>query len=121
MNVTFPISFQQDPTNPLPLNAITTAYAASLIMKASGGVLFGISGYNSKGSAQFMQLHDSATLPSENAVPRIIITVPASSNFSIDFGPYGMKFDNGITACNSSTGPTKTIGSADCWFAGRLA
>ncbi len=100
-------------------NASTTVYATSLVIKATAGRLYGISGYNSKGSAQFIQLHDSATLPADTAIPIVTITVPASSNFSIDFGAVGMTFTTGIVASNSSTGPTKTIGSADCWFAAR--
>lgn len=101
---------------PPPDNTSTVAYAASLIVKAAKGRLYRISGYNSKASAQFIQLHDAAALPAEAAVPVVVITVPATSNFSIDFGERGRSFATGIVACNSSTGPTKTIGSADCWI-----
>jgi len=96
-------------------NATTTAYAASLVVKGSGGTLFGFSGYNSKGSTQFIQVHDAATLPNEAAVPKITFSVAASSPFSFDCGRYGRYFTLGIVICNSSTGPTKTIGSADIW------
>jgi hypothetical protein len=99
-----------------PSNATTTAYAASLVVKASAGRLFKLSGYNSAGSAQFIQVFNSTTVPANGTAPVVLITVPASSNFTIDFGLTGRQFATGISVCNSSTGPTKTIGSADCWF-----
>ncbi len=97
-------------------NKTTTAYAASLIVADRESTLYGLSGYNSKISAQFIQLHDSTTLPADAEIPKVIFTVAASSNFSIDFGIHGRVFNNGIVVCNSSTGPTKTIGSADIWL-----
>jgi hypothetical protein len=102
-----------------PTNAATAAYATSLVVKAAAGTLYGISGYNSKTSAQFIQLHDAAALPANTAVPVVTLTVPASSNFSIDFGLRGKAFATGIVAADSSTGPTLTVGSADCWFEAR--
>lgn len=101
-------------------SAGVATYATSLVIKAAPGRLYGITGYNSKGSAQFIQIHDAAALPAEASVPVFVMTVPAASNFSVDFGTRGKPFLVGIVACNSSTGPTKTIGSADTSFEARF-
>lgn len=105
----------------MPDNASTVAYAASLVVSATPTLVFGLTGHNSKTSAQFIQLHDAASLPADTAVPKVIVSVPASSSFGIDFGPEGRYFGTGVVVCNSSTGPTKTIGSADCWFDVQIA
>ncbi len=98
-------------------NTTTTAYAASLVISTTPKTrLCGLSGYNSLASTQFIQIHDAASLPANAAVPKIIFEVAASSKFAIDFGANPRTFDTGIVVCNSSTGATKTIGSADCWF-----
>jgi hypothetical protein len=94
----------------------STAYEASHVLKASAGTLISLIGYNSKASAQFIQIYNSATVPSDAAVPVLTITVAATSNFSIDVPITGIPFTTGIAVANSSTGPTKTIGSADCYF-----
>lgn len=95
--------------------AQTTAFAASLVVKAAAGSLYGFSGYNS-GPAQFIQVHNAASLPADTAVPIVVFKAPAADNFSWDSGGAAYPFSTGIVLSNSSTGPTKTIGAADCWF-----
>ena len=94
----------------------SVAYVASVVAKASSGTIFSVTGYNASASAQFIQIHDAASLPADTAIPKVILSVPASSNFYYDFGEIGRFCENGIVVCNSSTGETKTIGSADLWL-----
>jgi hypothetical protein len=98
------------------LNASTTAVAASLVIKNTPGTLFGVTGYNAKTTAQFIQIHDATLTPAEASIPVIVFLVAATANFSLDFGMRGRQFAKGIVITNSSTAATKTIGSADCWF-----
>ena len=105
---------------PVPNVDQSAAYEASHVFKDAPGILFGITGYNSRTSAQWIQIYDETTLPADAVAPIVTITVAASSNFSIDFGLRGRPMKKGIIVGNSSTGPTKTIGSADCWFEGRF-
>ena len=99
-----------------PNNATTPAVAASLIAKASGGLLYGLSGYNNLAGQQWIQLFDSATLPADGTVPIVTFPVGANSSFSMDFGYHGREFLAGIVICNSTTAVTKTIGAANCLF-----
>lgn len=94
----------------------SVAYEASRVLKNSEGRLLHLSGYSSKASAQFIQIHDAAAVPADAAVPKAILQVAANSPFEFKLPLNGAPFSNGIVVCNSSTGPTKTVGAADCWF-----
>lgn len=96
------------------LNASNTVYATGKVIKASPGILYGLSGYNS-GPAQFILLYDSTTIPADAAQAVVVIAVPTMSNFFYNPGPYGRSFATGISVSNSSTAPAKTVGAADCF------
>lgn len=100
----------------LPLNARSNVYENARLVKAGPGFLFGFTVYNSKGSGQFIQVFDSATLPAEGAVPEVFYDIATVVAKGVQWLPLGRTFQRGIYLVNSSTGPTKTIGSADCWF-----
>lgn len=101
-------------------NAKTSAYAASLICSPSTSYLCGFTVYNSSASTQFIQFHNSATLPANTAAPEFYFEILPSTSRMIEY-IRPRKFSAGIVVCNSSTGPTLTIGSADCWFDVQIA
>lgn len=94
----------------------SAALEASHVIKASAGRLYQLTGVNTKASAQYIQVFNSTTVPADTTVPVLLAYVPANGVFSWSFGDFGRYFSTGIACSNSSTGPTKTIGSADCWF-----
>lgn len=84
-------------------------------------VCYSISGYSTNGSAQYIMLFDSASVPANGATPiEQIKAFPDSAGnsgaFSWDFGARGLQFANGICAVNSTTGGTLTKGAADTFF-----
>lgn len=113
----FAPNIPQDVQLPIPLSASSAAYENSRIGKSSKGLLFSISGFSSKTSSQWIQIFDSITLPPDGAIPIVPpIYVGGTQNFSWDstLAPFPISY--GIVVCNSTTGPTKTIGSNDCMF-----
>lgn len=94
----------------------STALEASAIIKSTPGMLFNLLGHNSHTATVYIQLHDSATVPADTAVPKIVFKAAAQENFFYDFGEIGRWFQNGIVVCCSTTIPTKTVGGATQWF-----
>lgn len=94
--------------------ASSTAYEASRVVKASAGTLRSLTGYNS-GPAQFLQLHNTTTVPADGVAPIMVLPLPAQSGFAFEW-VNGIPCATGISLCNSTTAPTKTLGSANCFF-----
>ena len=97
-----------------PLNIHSNAYEAVRKVKTGPGFLYGFSVYNS-GAAQFVQVFDKATAPVTGDVPAVVFTMAATANFGANWIP-GRVFEYGCFIANSSTGPTYTAGSNDCFF-----
>lgn len=95
--------------------ANSSALEASRVIKASAGTLWDVIVYNDKGSTQYIQLFDSATVPADATAPIMTFPIATKSTVGISFQE-GMPFATGIAISNSSTAATKTIGSADCYF-----
>lgn len=107
---------------PAVTQVVSTALEASKVLKASAGQIRQLTVFNSKASAQFILLMNSATLPADGPVTLLFPPIPiaAASLLVLDFlAPLVASI--GIVACNSSTGTfSKTIGSADCAFYGQV-
>lgn len=95
--------------------ASSTAVEASRVIKASQGTLVALFITN-EGPAQYIQLHDAASLPANGAVPALSMRVPSNVSIAIDIPICGIPFGAGIVFCNSSTLATKTLGSANCFI-----
>jgi hypothetical protein len=115
-----PVSLAVAPTTTVQLATATvvssTGYENGHVLKNAAGRLVSLQGYNSRTSSQFIQLFDKTSVPIDGTIPVMTFIVPKTSNFSFDIPMGAMPFTNGIVVCNSSTGNTKQIGSADCFF-----
>ena len=100
---------------PGPLNFNVGAKVTNIVVPGRI-VVYGWTAYNTKGSAQFINVFDANVLPAEGAVPLFSWALAANSGVGFGFQPNGRQFQTGLVLCNSSTDATKTIGSADCFF-----
>jgi hypothetical protein len=91
----------------------TAAVAASAVVKASAGTVYGVTVLNSNAAARYFQFYNLAAVPADAVVPFMSLLVPIGASLQIDFGIYGVAFSTGICWANSSTAAAKTIGSAD--------
>lgn len=97
----------------------STAYEANhVITNSANKVLRSIVGFNSKNAAQWIQIHDAASLPSNGTAPLLTFYVLAQDNFNIPCA--GLKSTSGFVVANSTTGPTLTPGGTDCFFTAQL-
>lgn len=94
----------------------SAAQQASAIVKASAGLLLFLHVYNANAAARWLQVFDAAALPADNAIPLLTFPVAIAGTYTLNLAPLGLPMRNGIIVCNSTTGPTKTIGAADSLF-----
>lgn len=108
--------FAEFAASELPANNHSNGLAASLVAMPGPGYLVGFTVSNTNTAAQFVQLHDAATLPADGQVPATVFTLGGSADKFVGYSLPGRLFLRGIVLCNSSTSGTKTIGAADCFF-----
>jgi hypothetical protein len=98
-----------------PRNNASARLRAS-IQLPGGIVVYGFTVYNTKASAQYLNMFEADALPADAAVPILSWPLAANNGVGFWFGVNGRRFDAGLVLCNSSTDAAKTIGSADCLF-----
>lgn len=104
-------------------SAKTVNYQIGLRVKAGSGVIYGVSGYNNNGAArhiQFIDWHDDNIPPNNTTGDKIIWEisgVATATGFTQDFGPKGLRFEDGLWIVSSSTTQLLTQSAADmlCW------
>lgn len=101
--------------NAVPTNFNRQVKLASIVLPGHL-VVYGFTVYSTKGSAQFINVFDNATLPADTAVPLWSWNLAANTGVGVSYAPQGREFYAGLVLNNSSTDATKTIGSADCFF-----
>lgn len=96
----------------------STALEASHVLSGSAAQLGRLDVFNSKGTAQFIMIINTATLPADGAVSLLYPPIPiAAGELKTIIFSRPLSASTGIVVCNSSTGTfSKTIGSADCAF-----
>jgi hypothetical protein len=99
---------------PAPLNYNRGVLASSIVLPGRV-VVYGYYVYNTKASAQYVNVFDANTLPADNAVPLWSQAIAANTGAGLVFLG-GRQFQTGLVLCNSSTDTKKTLGSADCFF-----
>lgn len=100
----------------LPLNHHSQALAASLVVTSGRCYLVSLTLSNTNTLAQYVQLHDAASLPANGAIPAVVLTASGSSDKFVSYALPGRFFNVGMVVCNSSTAGTLTLGAGDCFF-----
>jgi hypothetical protein len=84
---------------PAPANANG---ANHVVVATEAATLLGANIYNGSSDVGFLQVFDAAAIPAEDAVPLVILAMPAHSSARLDFGPRGRGFTTGIVLAGSS-------------------
>ena len=91
----------------------TSAVATNLVVKASAGALYSLTGINTQGGVRYVQVFDATSLPANSTVPAISIRVPANASFAYSAdGGFGRPFSTGIVVATSTTADTLTVSAA---------
>lgn len=99
-------------SRPTSVSRLLSAGASvnATVVKATSGTLFGIKGYNARGSAVYLKLYNMATSPAQTDTPLETIYLPASLSFAISY-PNGLFFSAGIAYRMTTAGADNDTGA----------
>lgn len=106
---------QSDGTTYAPTAFSNLGANTTLNVKATTGNVFSLTCHNANAASRYLQLHDTATTPSNAAVPKFSFLVPTASQIIVGtdfFTVEGVAFATGIAFAFSTTRDTYTAGSA---------
>lgn len=89
-------------------SSTTDGAQKELLVAAAAARLFTVTAYNSTAGTLYLQAHDSASAPANDAKPKLVTPVFANLSGGFNFGD-GTIFRKGIYLCWSSTDVTKTL------------
>jgi hypothetical protein len=100
-----------------PAHTLSTATVMSINVKASAGTLCSITVVQNTTTAAELRLYDSAAAPTCSSATGVVANYGIQSNatspgFTINLGPFGMGFVNGIGFCLTAYDGTDTNNSA---------
>lgn len=121
-------SISRDVALPIPKPSTATASPtrftnigadATLNVKASAGNVFALVCDNANAAVRYLQLHNTATFPADQAVPVYSFRIPATAQLGVGediFSTAGVNFSTGIAFAFSTTRDTYTAGTASDQF-----
>lgn len=89
--------------------------AASGVIKVSAGKLLKVTLTNDNAAARYLQFFNLTAVPADATVPLFAVKLNIGETIELHWEPFGKYFTTGICWCNSTTGATKTIGTADSY------
>lgn len=90
-----------------------TSYEANGVVSAAPATLYGLTVYNNKASALYLQLYNATAVPATGTQPDWDLVVPAQASVPLFFGVDGKYFSSGISWANSTSILTRQGGSTD--------
>ncbi len=89
------------------------SYTNMLIAATTPVKLYAVTGYNSAGSTEYIQIFQTNSVPASGAVPTFSIPVASQQYFDFDFSYYGADLDS-VIVCSSTSPTALSLSAVNC-------